>query len=733
MNKEIRKVGIVGSGTMGSSLASHLANAGIFSIMLDIVPKELTPEETAKGLTLESPAVRNRIVNQNKVTGVVKMKPPGLMRADFADLIATGNLEDDLDQLSECDWVVEIVAENLEIKKQVLAKVAPYIKPGTIVTTNTSGISVNRIAEDLPEEFRKYWFGTHFFNPIRYMSLVEVIPCKDTLPEALDFLRDFLTKRLGKTVVNCNDTPCFIANRVGVAMGTDLMNLAEEHHLTISEVDGITGPAIGRPKTALFMLFDLVGLNIAISSVKTVVNNISDPEELKVLTYPAYIDEMLKDNRLGNKTGQGFYKRQGKEKLMFDPATKTYVPQIPANFESLTQALAQKSLPDKLTVFFEGDDVAAQLVWTHMKHYFVYTSSLLPEISDDLHSVDVAMELGYNYRYGPFRTWNGLDIGKYVARMEAEGETIADWVKEMLAAGFNSFYTEKDGEEYYYSMTEKKYVLIKTPDDVISTKKSKLVAQLKDAALFDFGDGVLGLEIQSKGSTLSEDLVESVLTACDELDKNWKGMVITSAGKNFCVGADLKAVSAAIKEGNFEGIENMLESADRMQLRLKYSYKPIVAAPFAMTLGGGCEISMHCAGIQAAGETYMGLVEIGVGLIPGAGGTKETIMRAAERAKGTTVEVIEYLLPALMTIGNAKTSSSGYDAIDLGYMRPTDGVSLSRQYQLNDAKNRVLALVGTNYRPPVARPFLSPCINLNGLLPMMSNGMLDAGFISEHD
>lgn len=734
MDKTIRKVGILGSGTMGSGLASHLANAGISSILLDIVPRELTPEEAAKGLTLESPAVRNRIVNQNKINGVMKMKPPGIMRKDFADLIATGNLEDDLDSLLECDWVVEIVSENLDIKKQVLKKVAPFIKPGTIVTTNTSGISVNRIAEDMPEKFRKYWCGTHFFNPIRYMKLVELIPGGDTLPEVLEFLRGFLTRQLGKTVVDCWDTPCFIANRIGAAVGADLMTLTEQFHLTFSQVDAITGECIGRPKTAVYRLFDLVGLDIAITSAKTVYNNISDPAEKKLLEYPAYIDEMLQDKRLGNKTGQGFYKRKGKEFLMFDPASKTYVPSVPAEFESLKKAQAQRKLPDKLEAFFSGDDVAAQLVWTHMKHYFIQTTTIMPEISGDIHNIDLAMELGYNYHAGPFRVWNGLDLGKYVARMEQEGEIIAPWVKEMLAAGFNAFYTERDGKEHYYSAEKKAYIPVKVPDDMLITgKNAKLVSQLKDAALFDLGDGVLCIEFQSKSSALTSDLTDSILAACDELDKNWAGMVITSAGKNFCVGADLKGVLGLIKEGRFEELDQALKHTQRLPMRLKYSQKPIVAAPFGMTLGGGCEMVMHCAGVQAAGETYMGLVELGVGLIPGSGGTKETVVRAAERVRGTTVQIIEYLQPALMSIGMAKTSSSGYDAVELGYMRPGDGVSLSREYQLNDAKQRVLGLVGNGYRPPVMRHFPVPCINDNALMLMIAKGMLDAEYISEYD
>ncbi|MDL2258342.1 3-hydroxyacyl-CoA dehydrogenase/enoyl-CoA hydratase family protein [Eubacteriales bacterium OttesenSCG-928-K08] len=734
MDKTIRKVGILGSGTMGSGLASHLANAGIPSILLDIVPRELTAEEAKKGLTLESPAVRNRIVNQNKINGVTKMKPPGIMRSDFADLIATGNLEDDLDQLLECDWVVEVVAERLDIKKSVLQKVAPFVKPGTIFTSNTSGISINRIAEDMPEKFRNYWCGTHFFNPIRYMSLVEIIPGNDTLPEVLDFLKNFMTRELGKTTVFCKDTPCFIANRVGGALMTDVLQLTEKHGLTFSQADAMTGVCLGRPKTATFRLFDLVGLDIGTTSAKTVRDNVTDPEEQKRFTAPDYIDRMMQDKLLGNKVGKGFYTRKGKEFLMYDPETNSYVAQVPADYESLKLADAQRKLPDKLAVLFDGSDVASELVWTHMKNYFSYVASLIPEISDDIYNVDVAMELGYNHKAGPFRTWNGLDLNKYVTRMEEEGTKVADWVKEMLAAGFKSFYTVIDGNEYYYSPQKKDYVPVEMPKDaLINGKNTRLVAQLKDAALFDIGDNVLCLELQAKNAALSSDATDSILAACDELDKNWAAMVITSAGKNFCVGADLKGVLSLIKENKFDELEQALKHTQRVPMRLKYSRKPIVAAPFGMTLGGGCELAMHCSAIQAAGETYMGLVEIGVGVIPGSGGTKETVVRAVQKATSTNTPVVDYLMPALMSIGTAKTSSSGYDAMELGYMRPTDGVSLSRTYQLNDAKARALALVATNYRPPIARPFPVPNANDNALLLMIAQGMLMAEYMTEHD
>lgn len=737
MERKIRKVAILGSGTMGSGLAAHLANAGIPSYMLDIVPKELTVEEKAKGLTLDNPQVRNRIVEQNKQNGVVKMKPASIMSKDFARRITTGNFEDNLEWLSECDWIIEVVAEKLDIKKQVLKKIEPYIKPGTIVTTNTSGISINRIAEDMSPAFRKNWLGTHFFNPVRYMNLVELIPGKETDSLIFDFMHKFCEKVLGKTVVVCKDTPCFIANRIGSGLGTDVLNLTVKYDLSISTVDALTGTCLGRPRTATYRLFDMVGLDIGTTSPKTVSNNIDDPAEKKLFEYPAFVDQMMKDGRMGDKAGQGFYKKDGKQRLMFDYKTGTYVQPAEDSFESLAAANTQKDLPSKLQALYEGDDVAARFVWEHMKTYFLHAASLIPEISDDILSIDRAMVLGYNHKAGPFQIWNGLDLSRYVTRMESEGAAVPVWVKEMLAGGFTAFYTEKGGRDYYYSIPDKAYMPIGTPADIIVLKDlkadGKVVVQWPEAALLDIGDGVVCFEIQSKNSALSTGLNEALVEAYDELDKNWAGMVITSGGKNFCVGADLKGVTELIRTGDFSVIDESVKVTQSITLCNKYSTKPIVSAPFGMALGGGCELSIQCAATQAAGETYMGLVEFGVGLVPAGGGMKEITMRTLERTEGTMALKTEFLLAAIQTVAMAKTSSSGFEAIELGLMRKTDGVSLSRGYQIVDAKQKVLSLLAAGYTPPIQKPFPCPGLNDNALLLMSAKTMVDAGYMSDYD
>ncbi|MFP3153838.1 3-hydroxyacyl-CoA dehydrogenase/enoyl-CoA hydratase family protein [Lachnospiraceae bacterium ZAX-1] len=736
---KIRKVGIIGSGTMGSGLASHLANAGIPSYLFDIVPTTLTDSEVAAGLSLASPKVRYRIVESNKQNFVIKMKPSGLMSGTYAELIRIANLEDDLALLSECDWIVEIVAENLEIKKSVLAKIQPFVQPGTLVSSNTSGISINRISEDMPLEFRQHWCGTHFFNPIRYMKLVEMIPSKDILPEAFLALTEFCEKTLGKTPVVCKDTPNFIANRLGVALGADMTRLTEEYDLTFDEADSIAGPAIGRPKTAAFKLYDMVGLDIGTITAKTVQNNIDDPKEKELFAFPPFIDEMMKDNRLGHKTGGGFYKRQGRGKgsLVYDYKTKEYVPAKPVVYQSVLEALKKKSIPDKLEIMLNGSDVASEIAWKHIKCYFLHAASLIPEISDNILNMDRAMVLGYNHLVGPFETWNGIDIGKYVDRMEKEGETVPAWVKEMLASGITSFYMEKEGKNYYYSILDKKYVPIETPFGMIILKeekaKNKRVLELKDADVYDIGDDILCLEITSKNAALSVGLVESILVAQEELNKNWAGMVIASGGKNFCVGADLREVAEYIKAGNFTEISKRAANIQNMTMGLKYSPKPVVAATYGQVLGGGCELAIQCGGVQSEGETYMGLVEVGVGLVPSGGGVKEMTLRALERTEGTMALKTEFLLAAFDSIASGKVSSSGPNAKELGYLRKTDKITLGAEWLINDAKTQIQALISTGYKPPVKKAFPCPGKNDNALLIQSAKMMKDGHYVSEYD
>lgn len=738
MKKKICKVAILGSGIMGSGIAAQVANAGINSLLLDIVPNALTEAESAKGLTLEHPAVRNRIAAENYQRFIVKARPAAVMDKSYLSRISVGNMEDDLEQLRGCDWIVEVVPEKLEIKQAVLKKIAPYVTPGTILTTNTSGLSVNAIAKDLPAELRQYWMGTHFFNPVRYMKLVELIPCRDTLPEVVEFMREFGEKVLGKGAVICKDTPNFIANRIGASMGADLVNLMVKYDLTISEADAISGKALGRAGSATFGTYDMVGLDTSVLSATVVHDNVTDPAEKARFTFPPFVHQMLEKKLLGKKTKAGFYTGRGKDKKMMDWKTGEYVPLKPAAFPSLDAANAARKLPDKLEAFFSGDDTAAKLIWEYMKRYLLYTASLIPEISDTLYAPDRALRWGYNHSAGPFETWNGLDLGKYVARMEAEGDQIPAWLKEMLELGCTSFYSAAgDGTPLCYSPKDKKYMPIPADPRQLAfpalRREQKVVAAYDGGTLYDLGDGVLGFEMGGRNSAITVPLLEAMSRAQDELAANWDGMVLTGSGKNFCVGADLKTVLPMIEAGQYAELEQLLRTSDRIYLRNKYSNKPVVAAPYGQVLGGGCEITMQCSAVQAAGESYIGLVEVGVGLIPGGGGVKELTMRAIERTKGTGAFLVDFLIPYLENIAMAKVATSGPEARSMGFLRAGDGVSLSQDWLLTDAKTRVLSMAAEGYTAPISAPFAAPGLNDNAILLIAAKQMQDAGFISEYD
>lgn len=734
MKKRIRKAAIIGSGTMGSGIAAQLANAGIPSYLLDIVPK-YTDADQAKGVDPNSPAFRNRIAENNKALAI---KTRQFMDKEDADLVTCGNTEDHLAWLSDVDWVVEAVPENLQIKKDLLKKIEPYIKPGTIVSSNTSTISITTMAEDMPLEFRQYWMGTHFFNPVRFMKLLEIIPGKDTLPEVMQFMADFGERKLGKSIVWCKDTPGFIANRFGNQGGPTVCKLMDELQLTVSEIDEICGPPMGRPRTGAFGLMDLVGLDIAVNGTQSIYDVLTDPEDKKFYEVPKLFRQNVEKGILGNKTGGGFYKKVGKERLMLDPATYEYVPTKPAQFDSLEKAKAAKTLPEKLAAFYEGDDKAAQLVWKINSGILQYATWKIPEISDDIINIDHAMEWGYNWQAGPFRMWDGLDVPKYVARIEAEGGSVAPWVKEMFDAGITAFYKYENGIEYYYSIPDKKYVPVTYKPEVIVLPelkaKNQVVFSTPAATLYDIGDGVLCFTITTKNSALSTDLVDAMIQAQAELKKpEWEGMVINSAGKDFCLGADLNETAKAIEMKAWDLIEANLKRLQDTLMAFKYSDKPVVVAPHGKALGGGCEIVMHGSAAQAAAESFIGLVEFGVGLIPAGGGVKEMTLRALARIKGTTAHPVDFLQVYFQNIAQAATSMSAKQAVGLGYLKPTDGITMNPDFLIGDAKKRVLDMVEAGYAAPVSRTVLAPGKNETALLKVGTMGMKLAGVISEYD
>jgi 3-hydroxyacyl-CoA dehydrogenase len=715
---------------MGSGIAAQCAAAGIKSYLMDIVPRDLPEAEKSK------PAARNKIAQANK-DNLLKSRPAQLYEKSDADYITVGNMEDNLNLLSECDWIVEAVPENLDIKKAVLKSIAPFIKPGAIVSSNTSTISVTKMAEDMPLEFRQNWLGTHFFNPVRYMKLLEIIPGKDTLPEIMQFMADFGERVLGKSVVWCKDTPGFLANRFGNQGGPTIGKLMKEFDLTFSEIDAISGPAIGRPGTGSFGLMDLVGLDIAIAGTQSIQGVLTDPAEKALYQVPDLFLAMKEKNILGNKTKGGFYKRVGKEKTMLNPETWEYGPTKPAEFASLDKAKAAKALPEKLSAFYEGDDKAAKLVWKMMSSTLQYATAKIPEISDDIVNIDRAMRWGYNHQAGPFEIWNGLDLPKYVGRIEAEGGAVAPWVKEMFAAGITSFYKTENGIEYYYSIPDKAYKPVPTNPNAVNftalKQANKVVLSTTAGTLYDIGDGVVCLQMHSKNSAISPELVDTIQQAKAEMDKNWEGMVIAGAGRNFCVGADLTGVVQAIQEKTWDLLDAALKKNQDTMMAIKYSAKPIVAAPFGMTVGGGCEIVLHSSAAQALAETYIGLVEVGVGLLPAAGGLKEIVLKATDRVKGTFAFIVDFLVPYFQNVATAKVSTSGKEGVGLGYLRPTDGITMNADFQISDAKNRVLQLLAQNYNSPVERPIPAPGKNDTAMLKLAVKGMYQSGVASEYD
>jgi 3-hydroxyacyl-CoA dehydrogenase len=736
VKKKIRKVAILGSGTMGGGISAQLANAGIPSYLLDIVPREFTEKEKAQGLTEKSPAFRNKIAEANKAI-LVKSKPAALMSKEDAALITTGNMEDNLAWLSECDWVVEVVPENIAIKKSVLKQIAPFIKPGTFVTSNTSSISINSIVEDMPLEFKQYWMGTHFFNPVRYMKLLELIPGKDTLPEVVEFLANFGERVMGKGIVYAKDTPAFVANRLGNWAGPSCINLMLELGLTVPEVDALTGSAIGRPGTGTFGLFDMVGVDIAVLSTAEVMHNVTDPAEKAMYTLPAFCQAMLDKKLLGAKTKGGFYKRVGKEKQVIDVNTFEYGPIKPASFASLDVAKKEKGLDKKLAALFDGDDKASQFIWKHVTGLFLYAASKIPEVSDDILNMDRALCWGYNHTKGPFEIWSGMDLEKYLARMEAEGQVIPAWIKEMLAAGIKSFYKTEAGVDYYYSIPDKKYLAIEHKPEVIVLKElngqNKVIKDSAVGTLYDIGDEVVCLELHTKTSAISAELIQFMAECQEELAKNWEGMVVAGAGKNFCVGADLSVVAKLAAEQKWDLAHQLLAQTQAVYRANKYSDKPVVMAVHGMVLGGGCEMTIQGSAIQAAGESYIGLVEMGVGLIPAGGGIREAVMRTNEVIKGTTAAPVDIIMPYFQNIAMAKVATSAKEAVKLGYLRPTDGITLNPDYLITDAKNRVLDMIKNGYKAPLKKSVPSFGQTAMGLLKVGLRQMAEAGAVSQYD
>ncbi|MYL70136.1 3-hydroxyacyl-CoA dehydrogenase [Halobacillus litoralis] len=739
MNHKIKRAAVLGSGVMGAGIAAHLANVGIPTLMMDIAPRELTDAEAKKGLTLEDPAVRNRIAAENK-KGLLKQKPSPLTSKQNLNLIEVGNFTDDMERLSEVDWVIEVVVENLDIKKKVLADVDRHRKKGSFVSSNTSGISIEAMSEDCSEDFKSHFLGTHFFNPPRYLKLLEVIPTKHTSPDVLQFMKEFGEDVLGKGVVEAKDTPNFIANRIGTYGLLVTVQQMLEKGYSVGEVDSVTGPMIGRPKSATFRTLDVVGLDTFIHVANNVYDQVEGKEK-KAFEIPSFMKEMLDKGWLGSKSGQGFFLKQkgekGSEILQLNPETLEYEKRGKLKTKATEMAKQEKGPQRKLKTLVHAEgDRAGDLVWSVVKPVLLYSAELYGEIADDVPSIDEAMRWGFGWELGPFEMWDSIGLKASVERMKKEGETIPTWVEKMLDDGIETFYKKENGNVYFYH--EGEYKQQSFNEKVINLKRLKeereVIKKNAGASLIDLGDGVAGLEFHSRSNAIGLDIIQMINFAVDHVDENFEGLVIGNQAKNFCVGANLGMILMEAQDYNFFEIEMVVKSFQDSMMKMKYSDKPVVAAPFGMTLGGGAEVCLPADAIQASQETYMGLVEAGVGLIPGGGGNKELYMKHLRNIpNGIDFDLQKVANSVFEKIAMAKVSTSGEEAKENGFLDQQDAISVNGDHLLHDAKQKVLGLARSGYQAPKRTKI--PVVGEQGYATMLlgAKSLALSGYASEHD
>lgn len=738
MNRQIRKVAVIGSGVMGSGIAGHLANVGIPSLLMDIVPNKLTADEDKKGLSLEHPTVRNRLANQAK-QHMLKQRPSPLFIPEVLDLIETGNLEDDLHRISEVDWIIEAIVENLAIKRSLYEKVEGVWKEGTIVSSNTSGISINQMVEGRSETFKKHFLGTHFFNPPRYMKLLELIPGEMTDPAIINYMTRFSEKVLGKGVVIAKDTPNFIANRIGTYGLPITFKEMKKFGLRVDEADELTGPHFGRPKSATFRTLDIVGLDTFVHVTNNVSQSVSDTQEQEAFAVPEELQKMVENGWIGEKAGQGFYKKVkgegGKEILALDLDTFEYVPRKRVQSASFETAKLAKGLSEKLCALVYGKDVYSEFLWSVLKQVLVYSAEKVGEIADSIVEIDNAMKWGFNWELGPFETWDAIGLEKSVAKMKEEGTSVPAWVEELIAGGQKSFYKKESASLFYFYKGEY-HGIEEQPEKISLTalkEQNKVILSNSGASLIDLGDGVACLEFHSPNNAIGEDVGQMILKSMDEVRQNYKGLVIGNQGKNFCVGANLMMLLMMAQEDEWDDVSWTVQRFQENLLKLKYFEKPVVAAPHAMTLGGGVEVCMPADHVQLNAETYYGLVEVGVGLIPGGGGVKEAAIRFTEDVTDPNVDLQPFINRAYETVAMAKVSTSGEEAKKLGLARKTDAISVNRDFHLYDAKQKVLQMVEQGYRPRQDKKIRVVGEPGGAVMKLGAFAMRQGGYISEHD
>lgn len=719
---------------MGSGIAAHLVNIGIPVLLLDIVPPEVSADDEAKGLTIEHPTFRDKFA-ATALDKLLKQKPAPLTTKRNLSLITPGNFEDHLDQLKDVDWIIEVVVENLDIKNSLYEKIEKVRKPGTIISSNTSGISIEAMAESRSEDFQKHFLGTHFFNPPRYLKLLEIIPTNMTAPEVVEFMTTFGEDRLGKGVVIAKDTPNFIANRIGTYGLQVTLHEMLARGYTIGEIDSVTGTLLGRPKSATFRTLDVVGLDTYMHVAKNVHEQTTGDEQ-KTFELPDVVLKMIDNGWIGAKAKQGFYVKQGRDILELDMKTLEYIPTEKMKASSIVLAKQQKGLANRVKTLVYAKDRAGEILWNTLTPTMLYAAQLHGEIADDIVAIDNAMKWGFGWTQGPFEVWDAIGVSKSVDRLKEEGKEIPAIVQSLLEKGYETFYKEEAGELYYFDGAD--YQLVEFNDKAINLKRYKkkhgVIKKNTGASLIDLGDGVALLEFHSQSNAIGLDIIQMINFSIDEVEKNFKGLVIGNQGKNFCVGANLGMILMEAQDDNIFELDFVIRSFQNAMMKIKYSSKPVVAAPFQMTLGGGAEVCLPAAHIQASMETYMGLVEVGVGLIPGGGGNVNLYQKHLKGLpNGVPTDYQHIANKVFESIAMAKVSTSADEARENNFLDFADGISVNADHQLYDAKQATLALYEAGYNAPKREKVPVTGDSGYATLLLAAQGMFSSGFISEHD
>ncbi|MEM7163716.1 MAG: 3-hydroxyacyl-CoA dehydrogenase NAD-binding domain-containing protein [Bacteroidota bacterium] len=739
-NRSIKNVAVLGSGIMGSRIACHFANIGVKVLLLDIVPRELNDAEKKKGLTLDHSSVRNRIVNE-AFKSTLKASPAALYDSSKSSLITLGNFDDNMSKISESDWIIEVVVENLDVKKQVFENVEKHRKPGTLITSNTSGIPIQLMTDGRSDDFKKNFCGTHFFNPPRYLRLLEIIPTKHTAQTVIDFLMSYGDLFLGKETVLCKDTPAFIANRIGIYAIMSGMHAVEKMGLKVAEVDKLTGPIIGRAKSATFRTMDVVGLDTSVKVSSNLYEGLPHDESRDAFKLPKIVQELYDRKWWGDKTSQGYYKKTKDENgkrviLELNLETFEYQSQTKTLFDAVGEAKDNENLKERLNILVNHDDKAGEFYRATFYDLFKYCSFRIPEIADELYRIDQAVASGFAWELGPFETWDAIGVKVTAEKMASAGYPPAEWVQEMINSGHDAFYKFENGKKHYYDISSKSYKVLPGTDGFIildAFKENNVVFKNSGSTVYDIGDGILNVEFHTKMNALGAEVLEGVNTAITKAEENFRGVVIGNEAQQFSAGANLAMIFMYASDQDYDEIDLMIRHFQNTMIRARFSDIPVVAATAGLALGGGCELSLHCDAIQAHSETYIGLVEFGVGVIPGGGGTKEFVLRASEEY-GEGDPELNTLQKYFMNIATAKVATSAEEARAMNILRDHDRVTLNRSRLLSDAKARAIELAEAGYTRPVERQN----IKVHGRTAMAMfeagiAGMFYGKYISEHD